>query len=496
MSTHEPPFAPHDDEDTTTIDIESSIGWEPPEAKKYRRLREEYARRDKTIWAWNSMVEARPANEWLRPEPHEKRSKREAGDLFGTLWREGELAVLAAETGVGKSILAVQIAESIARGKKPFREPQQQMSFGPPTPPVAKLFPHPRRQRVLYLDLETSPAKMRERYTCPSPILGKLPVSYRFAAFFERSGYAEDLKAPEHFRGDMARYLRHSVDLAIRYSEANVIIIDDLASLEPSAPRSNGPARWLRRFRAMAAQGHSFLILTHLKSSPPCLGGVAAALGGRGGRNSLRPLSLSDLTLGHQIAELADTVIAIGRTTYGPEYRYIKVLKSKNAPPPVRTASDSDRALVRTASDSDRVPPAIGDVLAFQIQRTTGFSEDRNNRTRHSRVGRPRVRNPHVEKGSSPATDNTEPTELSPSVIPVSPSPLLPFSPSSAMPFLAFTYLGTAAEHDLIRDHTAEALKAQREHERELKNLQKRNPKTILADAIIDGSYARYLKGE
>jgi len=37
--------------------------------------------------------------------------------LFGEFWLEGELAILFADTGKGKSLLAVQIAESIARGR-------------------------------------------------------------------------------------------------------------------------------------------------------------------------------------------------------------------------------------------------------------------------------------------------------------------------------------------------------------------------------------------
>ncbi len=475
------------------------------EDQKQKQLHEKLKQQNPELYCSTGALQSFPVNDWLRDIKPAYRPEY----LFGDLWRPGDVTVLAGETGVGKSILAVQIAESIARGKKPFREPQQQMSFGPPTPPVAKLFPHPRRQRVLYLDLETSPAKMRERYTCPSPILGKLPVSYRFAAFFERSGYAEDLKAPEHFRGDMARYLRHSVDLAIRYSEANVFIIDDLAALEPSAPRSNGPARWLRNFRKMAAlHGCSILVLTHLKSSPPrparglssppYQGGVAA-LGGRGG--SLRPLSLTNLSLGRQVAELADTVVAIGRTTFGPEYRYIKVLKSKNGPRAENgelkvengprhsqfSILNSQLAAVRPEHSpfsilNSQFPYAP--VLAFQLERTTGFSD----------------KQPCRKRLSAPNSDSSLVTHHS--------------SLAAPLPFLGFTYLGPATEHDLIRDHTADLSSpparggvdglagrgggrlAQRAHERSLKRLSKRSSKEVLVDGVIDGSYMKYLKGE
>ena len=53
------------------------------------------------------------ANEWIRAAKKKPVPKL----LFGEFWLEGELAILFADTGKGKSLLAVQIAESIARGR-------------------------------------------------------------------------------------------------------------------------------------------------------------------------------------------------------------------------------------------------------------------------------------------------------------------------------------------------------------------------------------------
>src|SRR3954470_5244187 len=45
--------------------------------------------------------------------------------LFGKLWFEGEICILFADTNVGKSILAVQIADSISRGTSGvFKDPE------------------------------------------------------------------------------------------------------------------------------------------------------------------------------------------------------------------------------------------------------------------------------------------------------------------------------------------------------------------------------------
>src|SRR4051812_37256133 len=96
------------------------------------------------------IFEIKTANECLAEGPDEP-----AKMLFGDLWLTGELSVMFAEAGVGKSLLAVQIAESIARGTaiEPF-----EMTAGP--------------QRVLYIDLEQSAAQFRRRYTAETDDTG------------------------------------------------------------------------------------------------------------------------------------------------------------------------------------------------------------------------------------------------------------------------------------------------------------------------------------
>ena len=68
--------------------------------------------------------------------------------LFDELWFENELCIFFADTNVGKSILAVQIADAIARGipMEGFR------LEGPPRP-------------VLYLDFEISDKQFEKRYS-------------------------------------------------------------------------------------------------------------------------------------------------------------------------------------------------------------------------------------------------------------------------------------------------------------------------------------------
>src|SRR5690349_19987226 len=61
----------------------------------------------------NEDVDIRSANDLVieaRRRPHPR-------PLLGELWQEGELAILFGAVGCGKSTLAIQLAESIARGR-------------------------------------------------------------------------------------------------------------------------------------------------------------------------------------------------------------------------------------------------------------------------------------------------------------------------------------------------------------------------------------------
>ena len=71
--------------------------------------------------------------------------------LFGEFWREGELAMLFGAAGAGKSVLAMQIADSIARGRG-----------------IEAFKMEVKRQKVLYVDLVFSDTQFQMRYSHPA----------------------------------------------------------------------------------------------------------------------------------------------------------------------------------------------------------------------------------------------------------------------------------------------------------------------------------------
>jgi hypothetical protein len=68
--------------------------------------------------------------------------------LFGELWYQGEITILFSDTNLGKSVLGVQIADSITKGS---RIPPFEMEAKP--------------QKVLYLDFEMSDKQFEKRYS-------------------------------------------------------------------------------------------------------------------------------------------------------------------------------------------------------------------------------------------------------------------------------------------------------------------------------------------
>jgi len=75
------------------------------------------------------------------------RTLKAAERLFDAYWQEGELVMLTGPQESGKSLLAVQIAEALARGRE-----------------IANFKMPGKRRKVLYVDLVLSNAQFQRRY--------------------------------------------------------------------------------------------------------------------------------------------------------------------------------------------------------------------------------------------------------------------------------------------------------------------------------------------
>jgi len=301
----------------------SSVGWEPkdPWKKLREKAREQYAKDLAISLSYNeSMLEVRPASRWITP-PSQQRPRRE---LFGPLWREGEVAILFGPKSSGKSLLAVQLAEDLARGTRTLLSASSLLDD-----PDSSLTTHHSSlaPSVLLIDFELSEQQFTERYTQPPALPGKLPRRTRFK--FKRAALQWDGRVPEAFRGNVNKFLQHSIQTAIEQSEAKIVIIDSLNHLPRNMANAAGATSMLKNLKHQAArQGLSILVLANSKER----GRPRPPLPNSPLRTHHSPLSLRDLSAHRSITEIADTVFALGTSTFGPEFRYIKHLASRSTP--------------------------------------------------------------------------------------------------------------------------------------------------------------------
>ena len=126
-------------------------------------------------------------NEWM-----EQASRRPIPNmLFSEFWYEGELCMLFADTNTGKSILAVQIADSISRGI-PI--------------PGFKITAQP--QTVVYFDFELFDKQFEARYS------NNFTQHYCFDKNMYRSELSNDMDMPKEFE-TFEEYLYFSLEKTI-----------------------------------------------------------------------------------------------------------------------------------------------------------------------------------------------------------------------------------------------------------------------------------------
>ena len=153
------------------------------------------------------LLEVKTANGWI-----EQASKRPIPRmLFSEFWYEQELCILFADTNVGKTILAVQIADSISRGK---------------SIPGFKL--ETNAQKVIYCDFELNDKQFQGRYSC------NYEDPYQFSDNFLRVEINPEADFPEDASFEFA--LSNAIEKVITETGAKIVIIDNIIVCQITKP--------------------------------------------------------------------------------------------------------------------------------------------------------------------------------------------------------------------------------------------------------------------
>lgn len=233
----------------------------------------------------NSMFIIKPASSWLQ-QAHNRPLQRM---LFSEFWHESELCILFADTNLGKSILAVQIAESISRGG---------CINGFATPPPA--------QPVLYFDFELTDKQFENRYSL------NYENHYPFNDNFLRIELNPDLELPEG--ADFEQYLTYCLESAIIEHKASVLIIDNLTYLRTEIEKAKDALPLMKHLKSLKTKHNlSLLVLAHTPK-----------------RDSTKPLSRNDLSGSKMLINFCDSAFAIGESHKDKNLRYLKQIKQRN----------------------------------------------------------------------------------------------------------------------------------------------------------------------
>lgn len=207
--------------------------------------------------------------------------------LFDELWHEGELHILFAEAGVGKSIIAVQIGDSISKGKA-----------------ISGLSMEAKSQVVLYFDFELSDKQFESRYSID------YENHYSFSDNFKRITISQDAEPTDNFD----KYLFEQMEECIKENDAKILIVDNLTWLRTESPEKAKDALPLIKELSNLKKKYGLSILT-LSHTPK--------------RNLNEPITQNHLAGSKMLMNFVDSASAIGMSHIDTNLRYIKQIKER-----------------------------------------------------------------------------------------------------------------------------------------------------------------------
>ena len=200
--------------------------------------------------------------------------------LFGPFFYENECAILFADSNVGKSILAVQIGETIAKSTN---------------------------DNVVYFDFELSKNQFGQRYQ-PTHVF---PQSF-MRAELSLDRYNKDNQ--DYYGMTLEEAIIFEIEHVIRRTNAKVAIIDNLTYICMQSESGVEAGQLMRKLLEMKKKMNvALLVVAHTPKRP-----------------LNEPLTQNSLAGSKRIANFADSIFAMGISAQSSDIRYLKQIKSRN----------------------------------------------------------------------------------------------------------------------------------------------------------------------
>ncbi|MEO1263331.1 MAG: AAA family ATPase [Bacteroidota bacterium] len=210
--------------------------------------------------------------------------------LCGPIWLSGELHILFADTGVGKSIMAVSIADALTKG-------EDFLGLKNETDPLT----------VLLYDFELSDKQAEKRY---SDELSLEQYEFDEKFYYDTIDFIRlDEVDPD---GNIDELLFEKIRVDLESTQADVLMIDNVSYLHQfTTQKTEAALNLMRRLNKIKREfGISVLVLAHTPKVNPS-----------------EPITINHLAGSKHLSNFADSVSAIGRSRQDKNVRFWKQVK-------------------------------------------------------------------------------------------------------------------------------------------------------------------------
>jgi len=285
----------------------------------------------------NSLFLSKTANTWMQEAMKQPIPKK----LFDVFWIEGEVCILFASSNVGKSILAVQIADSISRGI-----PIQGFDFDAG------------KQSVLYCDFELTSKQFQIRYSDENN------NPYTWDSDFKRVEINPSAEIP--FGKTYEDYFNDCLESEIKRNNFRVLIIDNLTYLRSDTEKAKDASELMKHLKRLKNKyGLSVLVLAHTPK-----------------RDETKQIAMNDLAGSSMLMNFCDTSFTIGRSCIDKDLRYIKQLKARST----EIKFDSENVATCQISKSDNFLKFDFIDVSFEWKHLKQETENDKNKKLHEAI--------------------------------------------------------------------------------------------------------------